>query len=110
MRCDARHKANTAPSLETRVKDLLLELADAVARAVASFQGDPAAVTGTGAYGTPTQAIDKAAEDAVLHTLEYDGSDLNVLSEEAGFVDRGGSRTLILDPIDGTYNAVRGIP
>ena len=92
------------------MKDLLVELADAVSRAVASLDGDPAAVTGTGAYGTPTQAIDKVAEEAVLRTLEYDGSDLNVLSEEAGFVDRGGSRTLILDPIDGTYNAVRGIP
>jgi len=92
------------------VKDVLFALADAVATAVASFGGDPAAVTGTGAFGTPTQAIDRVAEEAVLRQLEYDGADLNVLSEEAGFVDRGGSRTLILDPVDGTYNAVRGLP
>ena len=92
------------------MKDLLVELADAVSKAVASFEGDPAASTGRGAYGTPTQAIDKVAEDAIFRTLEYDGADLNVLSEEAGFVDRGGSRTLIVDPVDGTYNAVRGIP
>ena len=92
------------------MKDLLFGLADAVATAIASFGGDPAAVTGTGAYGTPTQAIDRVAEEAVLRHLEYDGADLNVLSEEAGFVDRGGSRTLILDPVDGTYNAVRGLP
>jgi len=92
------------------VKDLLFALGDAVARAVASFGGDPGAVAGTGASGAPTQAIDKVAEDAVLRHLDETGSDLNVLSEEAGFVDRGGERTLVVDPVDGTYNAVRGIP
>jgi fructose-1,6-bisphosphatase/inositol monophosphatase family enzyme len=92
------------------VKDLLHELADEVTNAVRSFVGDAGEITGTGAYGTPTQAIDKIAEEAVLRYLAYNDSDLNVLSEEAGFVDRGGSRTLVLDPIDGTYNAVRGLP
>jgi len=99
-----------ATPIDTGVKDLLLGLADAASRAVAAFDGDPGAVTGKGAYGTPTQAIDRVAEDAILRQLEYDGADLNVLSEETGFVDRGGSRTLIVDPVDGTYNAVRGIP
>ncbi len=92
------------------MKALLFELADAVAQAVAKFGGDAGAVTGTGAYGTPTQAIDKVAEDAVLRYLEYNDTDVNVLSEEAGFIDRGGSKTLVLDPVDGTYNAVRGLP
>lgn len=92
------------------VKDLLFEVADAVSQAVKAFAGDPAKVTGTGASGAPTQAIDKAAEDAALRFLDDDGADVNVLSEEAGFVDRGGSRTLVLDPVDGTFNAVRGIP
>ena len=92
------------------VKELLHELADEVAKAVGSFEGDAGAIMGTGAYGTPTQAIDRIAEEAVLRYLAYNDSNLNVLSEEAGFVDRGGSKTLILDPIDGTYNAVRGVP
>ena len=92
------------------MKDVLFEAAEAVAQAVASFGGDFGAAAGTGAYGTPTQAIDKVAEDAVLQYLEYNGVDWNVLSEEAGFIDRGGDRTLVLDPVDGTYNAVRGIP
>ncbi|MHB8604816.1 MAG: inositol monophosphatase family protein, partial [Thermoplasmatota archaeon] len=35
---------------------------------------------------------------------------LNVLSEEIGFVDRGGDRTIVADPIDGTTNAVNGLP
>lgn len=92
------------------MKALLHELADEVATAVSSFTGDPGKISGKGAYGTPTQAIDRIAEEAVLRCLARGDSDLNVLSEEAGFVDRGGSQTLVLDPIDGTYNAVRGLP
>ena len=92
------------------MKNVLFEIADAVSGAVAGFGGDMGSVTGVGAYGTPTQAIDKVAEDAVLRYLEYNDADLNVLSEEAGFLDRGWKRTLIVDPVDGTYNAVRGIP
>ena len=34
----------------------------------------------------------------------------NILSEEAGFVDFGGKYLFVLDPIDGTRNAYRGIP
>ena len=63
-----------------------------------------------GADGTPTARIDKVAENAVLMFLEREGIELNVLSEEIGFVDRGGEETLVLDPIDGSNNAVAGIP
>ncbi len=63
-----------------------------------------------GADGTPTARIDKVAENAVLMYLERNGLPLNVLSEEIGFVDRGGEETLVLDPIDGSTNAIAGIP
>ena len=63
-----------------------------------------------GADGTPTARIDKMAENAVLLYLEREGISLNVLSVEIGFVDRGGEETLVLDPIDGSNNAVAGIP
>src|SRR3989304_2469099 len=105
-----RRKPNRTLDLRTTVKELLHELADEVSKAVGTFEGDAGAIMGMGAYGTPTQAIDRVAEEAVLRYLAYNDSDLNVLSEEAGFVDRGGSWTLVLDPIDGTYNAVRGVP
>ncbi len=65
---------------------------------------------GMGASGSPTSKIDKFAEDAVLELLDREEMDFNVLSEEAGFIDRGGDQTLVLDPIDGTMNCVRGIP
>ncbi len=65
---------------------------------------------GTGAYGMSTSAIDRLAERTVLDELDRLGEKLNVLSEEAGFVDRGGDLTLVLDPVDGTHNAERGVP
>jgi fructose-1,6-bisphosphatase/inositol monophosphatase family enzyme len=63
-----------------------------------------------GADGTPTCRIDKVAEDVVLSCLDEMHLPWNVLSEEVGFVDRGGEKTLVLDPIDGTHNALLGIP
>ena len=65
---------------------------------------------GLGADGTPTSYIDKVAEDIALKILKKSEIKANLLSEEAGFVDFGGSYMLVLDPIDGTRNAYRGIP
>jgi len=74
-----------------------------------------------GADGTPTKKIDAAAEDAILSVLKDDGRSMRLLSEEAGdiFVGERGDEygkeaepefSVILDPLDGTYNAAFGIP
>lgn len=65
---------------------------------------------GIGADGLPTARIDRLAEDRVLEIVERSSVSWNVCSEEAGYVDNGAERTLIVDPIDGTTNAVQGIP
>ena len=65
---------------------------------------------GVGADGTPTEYIDKLAEDIALRFLKKAKTKVNILSEEAGFVDQGGEYTFVLDPIDGSRNACRGIP
>src|SRR4030042_506314 len=65
---------------------------------------------GIGADGTPTKYIDKLAEDVALALLKKSDLKVNLLSEEAGFVDYGGKYTFVLDPVDGTRNAYRGIP
>src|SRR5438034_483356 len=70
------------------VKELLLELAEAVQHAVAELVEDPAEVVGRGADGAPSTRIDRVAEAAVLRVLEYEEARLNVLSEEAGFARR----------------------
>ncbi len=66
----------------------------------------------TGEGGDDTTAIDAAAEDAVVHRLEALRSDLTLVSEELGVrsFGRGGGPTLVVDPIDGSVNAKRGIP
>ena len=63
-----------------------------------------------GADGTPTSYIDKVAEDVILEYMDQKDIQANLLSEEAGFIDRGFDEVLVIDPVDGTYNAVRGIP
>jgi fructose-1,6-bisphosphatase/inositol monophosphatase family enzyme len=65
---------------------------------------------GIGADGTPTTYIDKVAENVALNLLEKSEVKVNLLSEEIGFVDFGGEYVFVLDPVDGTRNAYRGIP
>ncbi len=82
----------------------------AAQRAVDGLVEDPGEILGRGADGAPSARIDRVAEAAVLRALEESGARLDVLSEEAGFLDRGGDAVLILDPVDGTHNAIRGVP
>ena len=63
-----------------------------------------------GADGTDTSYIDKVAEDAIFQFMDRNNVQANILSEEAGYVDRGFDEVLVIDPVDGTYNASRGIP
>ena len=63
-----------------------------------------------GADGTPTALIDKVAENTVLDYIVRNDIALNVLSEEIGFIDNGAEETMVLDPIDGSHNAIAGVP
>ena len=69
-------------------------------------------VVGAGMGGDDTTAIDAAAEAAIVARLESSGESFTLVSEELGekrFGDGDGPR-LVLDPIDGSLNAKRGIP
>ena len=64
-------------------------------------------VVGEGKGGDMTAALDEAAETATLR--HFDRDDVSIVSEELGF--RGDGRyTVLVDPIDGSQNAERGIP
>ncbi|WP_321508339.1 bifunctional fructose-bisphosphatase/inositol-phosphate phosphatase [uncultured Methanoregula sp.] len=64
-----------------------------------------------GADKTPTKKIDQVAEDCVLHYLQENSLCSLLISEEAGRVEMdGGEGTIFLDPVDGTFNALAGIP
>jgi myo-inositol-1(or 4)-monophosphatase len=67
-----------------------------------------------GEGGDRTLVIDRAAEDGVFAELErlHDaGARFRAVSEERGYVDFGSDDVLVvIDPIDGSMNAKRGIP
>ena len=65
-------------------------------------------VVGDGRGGDETTAVDAAAEHAILARLRaVDGA--TIVSEEMGIVGEGPLR-IVVDPIDGSLNAKRGIP
>jgi fructose-1,6-bisphosphatase/inositol monophosphatase family enzyme len=68
--------------------------------------------TGRGEGGDMTLAIDAAAEDAVFAELDALGVGLLAVSEERGevVVADGGSVRVVVDPVDGSLNAKRGLP
>ncbi|WP_152364667.1 inositol monophosphatase family protein [Microlunatus speluncae] len=82
---------------------------DALAEAQRRYGRDElSAETRIGADGTPTMLIDDLVEARILDVAR--GHGVNVLSEEAGFVDRGSALTLVVDPVDGSANAAAGVP
>lgn len=94
------------------MKGLIKRIAENVEKAVRENIGntDIGRVVKHGADGTPTKMIDEIAENVALAAVKDSGERVNILSEEAGFIDNDGEKTVILDPVDGTFNAVHNIP
>jgi len=66
---------------------------------------------GKGASGDLTYPLDKKAEDIIFEELEGLNMPLTIISEEYGFKDiKGGGVKILIDPIDGSKNALTGIP
>jgi myo-inositol-1(or 4)-monophosphatase len=86
--------------------DVTAVLADLPTRA----EREPVLRTGEG--GDDTTAVDAAAEAAVVARLEALDEDFVLVSEELGerVFGAGGPRRVVVDPIDGSVNAKRGIP
>jgi myo-inositol-1(or 4)-monophosphatase len=68
--------------------------------------------TGRGEGGDTAYVIDRAAEDAVFREIEALGVPLVAVSEERGKVEvaGGSSVRVVVDPVDGSLNAKRGLP
>jgi myo-inositol-1(or 4)-monophosphatase len=75
---------------------------------------DRAVGTGRGEGGDETLVIDSAAEDLVfaqLDSLHEEGHRFTAVSEERGEVAYGDADVrVVIDPIDGSMNAKRGLP
>lgn len=86
-------------------------------RVLDAIRSDEAAETrgriaGVGAGGDKTYGIDVLAEKIIISSLDELDEPLTIISEEAGIVPLhgGGSTVVLIDPIDGSKNAVAGIP
>ncbi len=86
------------------------DIEEALVRLPTRAEREPVLRAGEG--GDDTTAIDAAAEDAVVRRLEATGADFVLVSEELGerTFGAGGAARVIVDPIDGSINAKRGIP
>jgi myo-inositol-1(or 4)-monophosphatase len=82
---------------------LLHEVADAVALAMRSETDWGPSGRRDGQY-----ALDVTADEAALAVLRRAG--VGVLSEESGFNPGSSREVVVIDPIDGSTNASRGIP
>ncbi|MDQ3086824.1 MAG: hypothetical protein M3Q67_08525 [Actinomycetota bacterium] len=86
------------------------DIHEALERLPTRVEREPVLQLGKG--GDDTTAIDQAAEDAVVARLSELGEDFVLVSEELGerMFGAGGRRHVVVDPIDGSVNAKRGIP
>jgi myo-inositol-1(or 4)-monophosphatase len=88
--------------------------ADAARDAVHAYgsTAERAVETGRGEGGDTAYVIDRAAEDAVFAEIEALGVPLTAISEERGeiAVAGGGPVRVVIDPVDGSLNAKRGLP
>jgi myo-inositol-1(or 4)-monophosphatase len=94
--------------------ELCREATADVERALATLPGraEREPVVGAGLGGDDTTAVDAAAERAVVDRLRASGRSFVLLSEELGEERVGESPTvrIVVDPIDGSNNAKRGLP
>lgn len=63
---------------------------------------------GTNVSGDVTKYVDKVAEDLIIRHLKP--LNVNIVSEEVGEIDNGSDYTVVVDPLDGSYNFSMGIP
>ena len=70
-------------------------------------------MVGSGAGGDQTVYLDQLAEGIVVRHLEQAyrrGFRFGLISEELGERDFGGPALILVDPLDGSYNAKSGLP
>lgn len=61
-------------------------------------------------YHDVASKADIASENAILKILINELPNVNILSEEKGFIDNQSKSTIVIDPLDGSSNFLLGIP
>ncbi|MHC1598222.1 MAG: inositol monophosphatase family protein [Candidatus Methanofastidiosia archaeon] len=67
-------------------------------------------IVGEGQLGGTTHYLDKVAENAVIDYITKHELPVEFVSEEIGRLNFGNEYTIYLDPIDGSNNALSGLP
>ena len=90
--------------------EIALSIAKEVEREIVLLFGKPEGgkVIGISPSGDKTKLVDKIAEDIVFNSLKSLG--VNIVSEETGSIDVGSDYTVVIDPLDGSFNFIHGIP
>jgi myo-inositol-1(or 4)-monophosphatase len=96
-------------------REVSYEIVDKVKGAISPFVGKKRSgeMVKMGADGTPTKWIDMVAEEKVIEVLGNVGRPLTLISEEIGELKIGNDPSevvFVVDPLDGTSNAVKKIP
>ncbi len=93
---------------------VLRETAKAVIESVEPLVGTQKAneIVYVRSSGDATRKIDAVAEQAAINVLRESGMPFVLVSEESGVSKFGEEtgQTVVLDPLDGSANAIRGIP
>lgn len=90
---------------------ILTGAADDVERALAGLKEECwAESAGHGADGSSSTRVDTVAEEAAIESITSRVVDVTFVSEEIGVIPGGGDLVVIIDPVDGSRNALRRIP
>lgn len=91
-------------------KDILIEATKKGAEQLAYFFHREFKIFNKDGVNNPVTEADKAAEKAIIETIQKNFPDHFILSEETGEIPTDSAYKWIIDPIDGTINFSQGIP
>lgn len=96
-------------------RNVSYQIINEVEKAISPFIGEKKSGENVkmGADGTPTKLIDEIAEEKVIEVLKNCGKSVVLVSEEIGELKIGDGNVeaiFIVDPLDGTVNAIKNIP
>ncbi|MGF7118680.1 bifunctional fructose-bisphosphatase/inositol-phosphate phosphatase [Methanobacterium oryzae] len=96
-------------------RNVSYQIINEVEKAISPFIGEKKSGENVkmGADGTPTKLIDEIAEEKVIEVLKSCGKSVILVSEEIGELKIGDGNVeaiFIVDPLDGTVNAIKNIP
>jgi myo-inositol-1(or 4)-monophosphatase len=95
-------------SMQYNYPEMARDMVHVIEEGISPLVGTTKACTPTGAGGE-TAYIDRVAEDAAITYLRENDIECLLITEESGKIGKG-DVTIILDPLDGTTNALSGIP